>query len=129
MRCAAILTLISLLVVGQIGNAQRAENASKAVNARAIGCVVEGVAMDEEYAVVVGLNIELVGARTYRARSDMKGRFQFDNVIDGIYELKPVNPLWKKAHKTRRLKVEGQKEQHIDLILRPVGEVIDPQHP
>ena len=132
MRYVAKLTLIALLVFAHSANAQREPDPSKILNAEFRVCVVEGFVMDEGYAVIVGLDVELAGERTYRARSDMKGRFQFDNVVEGVYELRAVSPLWKKAHKMRRLKVEpsrGQKEQHIDLILRPTGEVIDPQHP
>jgi hypothetical protein len=88
------------------------------------GCVVEGVVMDWDYAVLPAFTIELVGARTYTTRSDDIGHFNFSDIPDGEYLLKPgshyQSHYWVPVYKMRKMKLTGgHQRQHIDLVLKP----------
>jgi hypothetical protein len=93
---------------------------------QAPGCRVEGVAMDWNYAVIPGLEVELVGPEKHKTRSGADGSFKFTDIPDGEYLLRPgwhyASEYWRPVYKMRKLRIspsQGHRLQHIDLVLKP----------
>ncbi len=96
--------------------------------AQTSGCVVEGVIMDLNYAVIPNIDIELAGPKTYTTRSASDGTFRFTDIPDGEYTLRPgphyAREYWRPVCDMRKLQLSpsrGQHMQHIDLVLRPTS--------
>jgi hypothetical protein len=117
-----IVSIAVVLVIG-LGLAQTVKSSapkqSQAVGqAETNGAVIEGVVMEESYAVIPTLNILLVGKQNYETVSDRKGNFRFTNVVEGDYTLQPAKPDWAVACKMKRLQIRGKVMMHVDLVVR-----------